>query len=206
MFRSLRDGSECPTCSRRFSELKPVNVRRLLPGKWLDTLVRNFSWHCQLLSFRFPCFLGSRFCTPTHTEHRDWFGCPGVTAATDCVSHRTSICIMLQVVDLFMEATQKKVNSLVRRTKAITVNPEYFVRHEFSYAWDHRPFVCMKYSYSRWLLRNLRLNLNFQYAFYFCTEATSYEIRICLRNILDLQYYVHCYRQKFPGQITYTIK
>ena len=24
----------------------------------------------------------SRLCTPTHTGHRDWFGCPGVTAAT----------------------------------------------------------------------------------------------------------------------------
>ena len=36
---------------------------------------------------------------------------------------------MLQVVDLFLEATQKKVNSLVRRTKSLytaTVNEEMF--------------------------------------------------------------------------------
>ena len=30
----------------------------------------------------------SRLCTPTHTGHRDWFGCPGVTAATELLSIR----------------------------------------------------------------------------------------------------------------------
>ena len=31
---------------------------------------------------------GSRLCTPTHTGHRDWFGCPGVTAATELLNIR----------------------------------------------------------------------------------------------------------------------
>ena len=30
----------------------------------------------------------SRLCTPTHTGHRDWFGCPGVTAATELLNIR----------------------------------------------------------------------------------------------------------------------
>ena len=33
----------------------------------------------------------SRLCTPTHTGHRDWFGCPGVTAATDLLNVREKL-------------------------------------------------------------------------------------------------------------------
>ena len=57
-----------------------------------------------------------------------------------------------------------------------TVNPEYFVRTKFSYVGDLRPFVRMKFSYSRWRLRILWLALSFSYAFYFRTEAATYEI------------------------------
>ena len=30
----------------------------------------------------------SRLCTLTHTRHRDWFGCPGVTATTELLNIR----------------------------------------------------------------------------------------------------------------------
>ena len=38
------------------------------------------------LSQQTVCIVASRLCTPTHTGHRDWFGCPGVTDATAILS------------------------------------------------------------------------------------------------------------------------
>ena len=75
------------------AELKPANIHLPLPGKWIDTLVLNFSWFCQIFCF-------------------DFNDC--------CVSYLTTIFIMLQVADLFLDATKKKVNSLVSRTPRIT--------------------------------------------------------------------------------------
>ena len=63
------------------AEPKPANIHLLLPGKWLDTLVLNFSWFCQIFCFDFNDY---------------------------CVSDLTTIFIMLQVADLFLEATKRK--------------------------------------------------------------------------------------------------
>ena len=51
------------------------------------TLIDFFSqtWTKRQLSLGYPT---SRLCTPTHTGHRDWFGCPGVTAATELLNIR----------------------------------------------------------------------------------------------------------------------
>ena len=51
--------------------------------------------------------------------------------------------------------------------KLTTVNQEYFVCTKFLYAGPPRPFVYMKFSYSRWPLQILWLQLSFSYAFYF---------------------------------------
>ena len=75
------------------AELKPANIHFPLPGKWIDTLVLNFSWFCQIFCF-------------------DFIDC--------CVSYLTTLFIMLQVADLFLDATKMKVNSLVSRTPRIT--------------------------------------------------------------------------------------
>ena len=75
------------------AELKPANIHLPFPGKWIDTLVLNFSWFCQIFCF-------------------DFNDC--------CVSYLTTIFIMLQVADLFLEGTKKKMNSLVSRTPRIT--------------------------------------------------------------------------------------
>ena len=91
------------------AELKPANIHLPLPGKWLDTLVLNFSWFCQIFCF-------------------DLNDC--------CVSYLTTIFIMLQVADLFLEATKKKVNSLVSRTPRITYTVtviETFFYHKLMY-------------------------------------------------------------------------
>ena len=91
------------------AELKPANIHLPLPGKWLDTLVLNFSWFCQIFCF-------------------DFNDC--------CVSYLTTIFIMLQVADLFLEATKKKVNSLVSRTPRITYTVtliKTFLYHKLMY-------------------------------------------------------------------------
>ena len=57
-----------------------------------------------------------------------------------------------------------------------TVNPEYFVCTKFLYVGNLRPFVLMRFSYSRWPLRILWLALYLSYALYFRAEATTYEM------------------------------
>ena len=72
-----------------------------------------------------------------------------------------------------------------------TVNPEFFVCTKFSNPSDPRPFVRMKFSYSRWPLRILWLALNFfsmHFIFVRKPTRTKYMKIKCIRNILDLQY------------------
>ena len=51
-----------------------------------------------------------------------------------------------------------------------------FRTHSIFVSWALRPFVRMKFSYSRWPLRILWLALYLSHAFYFRMEAAAYEI------------------------------